>query len=55
MHACSCRCVYVRERAGVCVFGCCFVGADGLLVDVCQCCCLLMFCMLTAFKTLSLL
>ena len=27
----------------VCAFGCCFVGANGLLVDVCQCCCLLMF------------
>ena len=23
-------------------FGCCFVSANGLLVDVCQCCCLLM-------------
>ena len=55
MHARSCRCVYVRERTGVCAFGCCFVGANGLLVDVCQCCCLLMFCMLTAFETLSLL
>ena len=54
----SCRCVYVRARAGVCMcvcmqvcvcaFGCCFVGANGwipltMLVDVCQCCCLLMF------------
>ena len=29
----SCRCEYVR----------CFVSANGLLVDVCQCCCLLMF------------
>ena len=27
----------------VCAFGCCFVSANGLLVDVCQCCCLLMF------------
>ena len=32
----------------VCAFGCCFVGANGyipltMLVDVCQCCCLLMF------------
>ena len=35
--------VYVRVHAGVCAFGCCFVGANGLLVYVCQCCCLLMF------------
>ena len=34
-----CVCVQVC----LCVFGCCFVSADGLLVDVCQCCCLLMF------------
>ena len=48
----------VRARAGVCMcvcaqvcvraFGCCFVGANGcipltMLVDECQCCCLLMF------------
>ena len=26
----------------VCAFGCCFASANGLLVDVCQCCCLLM-------------
>ena len=30
-------------QVGVCAFGCCFVNANGLLVDVCQCCCLLMF------------
>ena len=33
------RCVCVC----VCASGCCFVSANGLLVDVCQCCCLLMF------------
>ena len=48
-----CVCACVRARAGVCMcvcvqvcvcaFGCCFVSANGLLVDVCQCCCLLMF------------
>ena len=43
VRARSCRCVYVRVRVGVCAFGCCFVSANGLLVDVCQCCCLLMF------------
>ena len=47
--ACACRCVYVRARrcvcaqVCVCAFGCCFAGANGLLADVCQCCCLLMF------------
>ena len=49
----ACVCVCVRARAGVCMcvcaqvcvcaFGGCFVSANGLLVDVCQCCCLLMF------------
>ena len=34
-----CVCVQVC----VCAFGCSFVGANGLLVDVCQCSCLLMF------------
>ena len=40
----------------VCIYICCFgVGVDGcipltMLIDVCQCCCLL-----TAFETLSLL
>ena len=38
-----CVCVRVCSLVQVCVcaFGCCFVGANGLLVDVCQCCCLL--------------
>ena len=27
----------------VCAFGCCFVGANGLLVDACQCYCFLIF------------
>ena len=36
---CMCMCAQVCA----CAFGCCFVGANGLLVDVCQCCCLLMF------------
>ena len=39
LRARPCRCVYVR--LGVVL--CCFVSADGLVVDVCQCCCLLMF------------
>ena len=47
MHVCAC----MRAHTGVCVcvqvcvcaFGCCFVGANELLVDVCQCCCLLLF------------
>ena len=57
MCVCVCVCVCVRARvrarAGVCMcvcayvcvcaFGCCFVSANGLLVNVCQCCCLLMF------------
>ena len=66
---CVCVSACVRARAGVCLhvlacvcicaFGCCFVGANGcipltMLVDVCQCCCLLV-CVLTAFETLSLL
>ena len=38
-----CVCAGVCMHAGVCAFGCCFAGANGLLVDVCQCCCLLMF------------
>ena len=38
----------VCAQVCVCAFGCCFVGANGcipltMLVDVCQCCCLLMF------------
>ena len=56
--ACACVRACVRARAGVCMcvcaqvcvcaFGCCFVGAKGcmpltMLVDVCHCCCLLMF------------
>ena len=55
-------CACLRARAGVCMcvcaqvcacaFGCCFVGANEcmpltMLVDVCQCCCLLMFVCLT--------
>ena len=37
-------CVHACMRAhAVCAFGCCFVSANGLLVDVCQYCCLLMF------------
>ena len=36
---CMCVCAQVCE----CAFRCCFVSANGLLVDVCQCCCLLMF------------
>ena len=38
---CVRTCVLVQVR--VCAFGCCFVSANGLLVDVGQCCCLLMF------------
>ena len=34
------RCVSECESSA---FGCCFVSANGLVVDVCQCCCLLMF------------
>ena len=34
-----CVCAQVCE----CAFRCCFVSANGLLVDVCQCCCLFMF------------
>ena len=41
MRACVCACALVQ--VWVCAFGCCFVSANGLLVDVCQCCCLLMF------------
>ena len=36
-------CVCVRAHAGVSAFGCCFVSANELLVDICQYCCLLMF------------
>ena len=36
---CMCVCTQVCE----CAFGCCFVSANGLIVDVCQYCCLLMF------------
>ena len=39
----SCRCVYVRVHAGVCAFGCCFVSANGLLVDVCVVVCLCLY------------
>ena len=54
-NVCVCVCVRacVHARAGVCMcvcvqvcvcaFGCCFVSANGLLVDVCHCCCLVMF------------
>ena len=36
--------VCTRAHAGVSIcVGCCFVSANGLLVDVCQGCCLLMF------------
>jgi len=38
---------YVLVQVWVCAFGCCFVSANGLLVDVCQCCCLLTFVCLT--------
>ena len=41
MHACVHVCALMQ--VWVCVFGCCFVSANGLLADVCQCCCLLMF------------
>ena len=40
---CVCACMRVRSCRCVCAFGCCFVSTNGLLVDVCQCCCLLMF------------
>ena len=52
VHACvrvhSCKCMCVCVQVYVWAFGCCFVGANGcipltMLVDVCQCCCLLMF------------
>ena len=41
-------CLHVLACVCICAFGCCFVGANGcipltMLVDVCQCCCLLMF------------
>ena len=45
------RCVSECESSA---FGCCFVSANGLLVDVCQCCCFLMFVCLPLSK-LSLL
>ena len=41
VRACVRACVLVQ--VWVCAFGCCFGSANGLLVDVCQCCCLLMF------------
>ena len=41
VRACVCACALVQ--VWVCAFGCCFVSANELLVDVCQCCCLLMF------------
>ena len=46
MRACLCVCVCVRESA--CVRECDVVVADGcifliMLVDVCQCCCLILF------------
>ena len=40
---CVCVCACALVQVCVCAFGCCFVSANGLLVDVCQCCCLLMF------------
>ena len=45
---CVCVCARVCAQVCVCAFGCYFVGANGcipltMLVDVCQCCCLLMF------------
>ena len=43
VRACALRQVCVCACARSCAFGCCFVSANGLLVDVCQCCCLLMF------------
>ena len=51
----ACALVQVCTQVYVCAFGGCFVGANGLLVDVCQCCYLLVVCMLTTFETLSLL
>ena len=71
VRVCVCVCVCVRARARACVYACvctrrcvcacvCFVGADGciplsMLIDVCQCCCLLLFICLPPFDTLSLL
>ena len=34
-----------RVCALVCAFGCRFVSANGLLVDVCQCCLLMFVCL----------
>ena len=42
-HAGVCVCVCVCVQVCVCAFGCCIVGANGLLIDVYQSCCLLMF------------
>ena len=60
---CVCVCAHVCERARACVWLCacvyCSGNADGcialtMLVDVCQCCRLLMFICLSLFETLSL-
>ena len=52
VHTCVRACTLVQVC--VCVFGYCFVSANGLLVDVCHLSVLLFAyaCMLTAFKTL---
>ena len=60
----TCRFVYVhvcvQVYGCVCVCVCCFGGADGcialtMLVDVCQCCCLLMFVCLPLSRDIFLL
>ena len=46
VRACVRACVCARVLVQVCVvcaFGCCFVSANGLLVDVCQRCSVFMF------------
>ena len=43
LMVCVCVRACVLVQVCVCAFGCCFLSANGLLVDVCQCCCLLMF------------
>ena len=43
VHACAGVYICMCAQVCVCAFGCYFVGANGLLVDVCRCCCLLMF------------
>ena len=63
---CACVCAHAQACVCACVHRCVDVvggggDADGcilltMLVDVCQCCCLLAYvCILIAFKTLSLL